>query len=157
MKEIKLSQGAFVLVDDEDFEWLNQWKWYVGSSGYAVRKFTINGVEECVLLHRQIMNCSKGDGKIIDHKDRNKLNCQRENLRFSTHQDNARNVKSSKNSSSNYLGVSWHSARGRWRATIFKDYKQIFAGYFDTQIEAALAYNAKAKIIHGEFANLNDI
>lgn len=145
------------LVDDDDFEYLTQWSWCMVNTGYAARKFKKDGKWNTILMHREIMNCSKGDGRIVDHRDRNKLNCQKDNLRFSTSRGNCCNTSSARNSSSKYLGVSWHTARGRWRATIFKDYKQIFIGYFDTQPEAALAYNAKAKVIHGEYANLNNV
>jgi hypothetical protein len=28
MKKIKLTQGRFACVDNEDFKWLSQWKWH---------------------------------------------------------------------------------------------------------------------------------
>ena len=36
-------------------------------------------------------------------------------------------------------------------------YKNICIGYFDKEVDAALAYNKKAIELHGEFANLNVI
>ena len=65
MKYIKLTQNKFALVDDGNFEFLNQWKWYF-NGGYAVR-----GYPKRILMHRVILNSP--NGMEIDHKNRNKL------------------------------------------------------------------------------------
>lgn len=64
---------------------------------------------------------------------------------------------SSSNSSSKYLGVSWDSNKKKWFSSICKNYKIIPLGRFDSEKDAALAYNKKAIELHGEFANLNKI
>lgn len=158
MKEIQLTQGKVALVDDEDFEYLNQWKWHVRDNRntfYAQRnEYDENGKHLIIHMHRVILNLT--DRHIFgDHIDFNGLNNQRYNLRIATRRQNNTNKKSSKNSTSSFLGVSYHKSRNNWRATIFKDYKQIHLGSFKTEIEAAKAYDKHALEIHGEFANLN--
>jgi len=93
--------------------------------------------------------------KIVDHIDRNPLNDKIENLRAATVSQNAKNVKSRDNSSSQYLGVSLD--RKYWKASINIDGKNQHIGNFKTEKEAAIAYNYLAKLNHGEFANLNVI
>ena len=81
MKKIKLTQNKYTLVDDEDFDYLNQFNWCAHKEKYnfyAVR--TDNKLKKCIRIHRVIMNCP--DSKFIDHKDGNGLNNQKENLRL---------------------------------------------------------------------------
>lgn len=91
----------------------------------------------------------------IDHIDRNPLNDKIENLRAATSAQNKTNRGSAKNSTSKYLGVSWNTKYSRWVAQICFNYKQHNLGYFDSEIEVALAYNRAAVRHHGEYANLN--
>lgn len=95
--------------------------------------------------------------EFIDHKDGNPENNLIDNLRPATKAQNNKNCKSAKNSSSIYLGVCFHKMTGRWGASIGLNYKKIHIGLFDDEKSAALAFNEKAKEIHGEFARLNVI
>lgn len=159
MKKIPLTQGKFALVDDEDFEYLNQWKWFAhkrGSGYYATRKEK----NKQISMHRQIMSVND-ISVLIDHRDRNSLNNQRNNLRTASRSQNNANTISRKNSYSKYLGVSLFrktkAGKGKWRASIGKDKKIYHLGYFKTEQQAAIAYNKKALELHGEFANLNQL
>ncbi len=167
MKEIKLTQGKVALVDDEDFEYLNQWKWQAHkcvNTYYAVRNYRENGVSISIKMHREILEL-KDKRKFGDHKDGNGLNNQRYNLRVASRRENNINRRSSKSSTSKYLGVFIHTERRatlptrRYRAQINTINGRKHLGYFDYSIEgeklAALKYNEFAKIYHGEFANLN--
>lgn len=157
MKEIKLTQGKAALVDDADFQWLNQWKWYAQntkSGFYAIRRVGHAGGIIC--MHRLILGLIKPKQK-ADHKDRDTLNNQRSNLRIATHAENMSNRRVFKNSSSKYLGVHWFKRDKKWYATITKDNKKQTIGSFSEEDQAALAYNEAAKRLHGEFANLNQI
>ena len=85
MKEIPLTRGKFALVDDEDYEWLSQWKWYCSTTGYAVR-----GCKNRILyMHREIAKTKPG--MLTDHINRNKLDNRKENLRFCSHRENMKN------------------------------------------------------------------
>lgn len=163
MKEIKLTKGFIKLVDDKDFDYLNQWKWCVlivkgSKTFYAKRGLYIKETQETgvILMHREILRLSNSQTK-ADHIDHNGLNNQRGNLRIATHSQNVANASSRKNSSSKYLGVYWDKIRNKWAVEITKNYKKRYLGHFKTENEAATAYNDAAKVIHGQFANLNII
>lgn len=163
MKEIVLTKGKVALVDDSDFEWLNQWKWYAykaGNSFYAKRvEYYFDGnirKRKMIKMHRLILGLK--DPKIfVDHRDHDGLNNQRANIRPCNNSENQRNRQSAKGSSSNYLGVYWYKKYSNWNVKIHINGKQKTLGYFKTEIEAAMAYNEAAKIHHKEFANLNII
>ncbi len=155
MKQIPLTQGKFALVDDEDFEYLNQWKWCVSADNYAKRGVWIDGKVKCRYMHRLIMRIN--DRKVfIDHKDHNGLNNQKENLRLATHSQNSMNTTAQKQSVSKYLGVSL-SKKNPWTAQIGFNGIQKYLGGFNNEIDAAKAYNEAAIKYHGEFANLNKV
>jgi hypothetical protein len=160
MKEIKLSQngkkyGLYVaLVDDEDYEYLNQWKWFVypeGKTFYAMRNIYINNKCKQLRMHRIILNVSIGE--IIDHKDHNGLNNQRNNIRVCTFTENTINTIKAK-SKSQYWGVRIKK-NNKYLSRIKSNYKVFNLGTYETEKEAALAYNRAAKIHHGEFAKQN--
>lgn len=160
MKQIKLTQGQFTLVDDEDYEYLNQWKWYAAKDGrtyYACRNSSrIGGKQTSIKMHREILGLSNPKA-ISDHIDGNGLNNQKGNLREATKTQNNANRKSADNSASKYLGVNWLPVRKKWKAELRKNGKLFFLGRFNNEIDAAIAYNKKAVELHGEFARLNKI
>lgn len=160
MKNIELTQGKFAIVDDEDFDFLNQWKWAAAkrrNTWYAIRTDCSLGKmnSKSILMHRLIM--SAGKGKLIDHKDQFGLNNQKINLRESTHSQNSANRKAYKNSTSKYLGVGWNKEKKKWQAQITINYRRIHLGYFNQEEEAANVYNIKALEFFGEFSMLNKI
>jgi hypothetical protein len=155
MKEIRLTQGQVALVDDEDFEWLNQWKWYAhfdGQRWYARRREGSIGIT----MHRVILELQFKDGIQVDHINHNGLDNRRRNLRVCTPAQNQHNCrKLDSRCPSRHKGVTCY--KGRWMARIVKDYKTYHLGRFDTEKEAAQAYNTKALEFYGEWAYLNDI
>ncbi len=155
MKEIPLSQGKVALVDDEDYDYLMQWKWHVlkkKNTYYAVRlTYEGNGKKRnSVRMHRLIMNTPPN--MEVDHKDHNGLNCQKYNLRNCTIKQNRRNKKAS--GRSRYIGVSINK-RGYITSRIEKDNIHFYLGSFKTEEDAAMVYNKKAIELFGEFANIN--
>ena len=154
MKKMLLTQGRFALVDDEDFEWLSQWKWSFSGgkkdSGYAVRND--NGV--IILMHREIKN--PPPEKEIDHKDTDKLNNQKYNLRECTKsQNNGNRPRYDKQRPGKYKGCFLKKDKKKWLSQITINKKSKFLGYFDNEIDAAIAYNVAALQIFGEFARVN--
>jgi hypothetical protein len=153
-REIQLSQGRVALVDDEDYEWLNQWKWHMSSTGYARRNTTkldtLLGTAK-IAMHRVILNAP--EGSMVDHIDCNKLNNQRSNLRLCTVAQNNRNILPY--GKSGLKGVELDKRTGRWRAYVSVNKKRIHIGVFDTPCEAGLAYDAAARSYFGEFARPN--
>lgn len=152
VKKIPLTQGKFALVDDEDFEYLSQWKWHYQkdkSSGYAKRKESSG---KSYFLHREVAKTPLGF--ITDHKNGNTLDNRRENLRICLNSQNQANRKK-RVGVSKYKGVSKY--RKKWRAGIKYMGKSFNLGSFDTEEEAAMAYNNMAAKIYGEFAYFNII
>ena len=164
MKEIALSTGSktckgknkgkyIALVDDSDYEYLNQYSWSISNcGGYKYARAFIENKK--ISMHRLIMGAN-GFNTVVDHIDHNTLNNQKENLRVCTRAQNQANTYSRPNTTSRYLGVCWYSRDKRWVAKLQSNYKKIVIGYFKDETEAAKAYDSKAKEIHGEFANLN--
>lgn len=138
-----------VLVDDEDYEWLNDLKWYITKLGYV----QLNGGNK--LIHRLVMFAKSG--QIIDHINGNKLDNRRENLRFCTRQQNFKNSKKRSDSKQKYKGIQIYQPYNKIyiRAMIQHKGKTYRLGYFQTEEEAAKAYDKKAKELFGKFAKLN--
>ena len=158
MKHIPLTKGQFALVDDEDFEQLNKYTWFAYKTKYggfsAIRNArTADGRKTTIKMHRQIMNAPLGMD--VDHRNHTTLDNQKHNLRICTRQQNLRNSNPRKNCSSQFKGVARHKGTGKWRAYVNFDGKQCNLGLFETEAEAAEAYNRKAIEIFGDFACLN--
>ena len=166
-KEIGLTRGYVALVDDEDYEWLSQWKWHAAAYSrgqwYAIR-LCLRG--ECdhsngrkwrhrVWMHRVLMNAP--GGLDVDHINGNTLDYRRENLRICSQADNNKNVCRRRDNRSGYRGVYWNKEKRRWCSLISCDGIRIYLGAFDDVKDAARAYNAAAIEHHGEFARLNDV
>ena len=155
--EISLNKGRIALIDDKDFDLVNQYKWCAhkrGNTYYAVTNIKQkDGSFKSVRMHRLIMN-PKSD-KQIDHKDGNGLNNQRSNLRECFQINNLCNQRKQKNTSSVYKGVYWFKRTKIWRTQITSNYKHIHLGYFNTEIEAAKAYDKAALELFGKYAKPN--
>ena len=157
MKEIKLSQGKFTIVDDQDFEYLSQWKWYTFkglNTFYAARNIPFNGKQKQLPMHRVIMELNDSQ-RYIDHIDHNGLNNTRGNLRICSTSQNAMNRRSARGCSSQYKGVSFNKRAGKFVAYITVNGKILYLGYYIDEAEAAGAYDQAAKEHYKEFANLN--
>ena len=155
-KKIPLTQGKFAIVDDEDYERVNQYKWCAFKSAYGVYYAMRFENKKNIPMHRFILGL--GDKKIlVDHIDCDGLNNTKSNLRESTHAQNGRNRGKQANNTSGYKGVFWNKGAKKWIPAIRVDKKMIALGCFDCKIEAAKAYNEAAIKYHGEFARLNEI
>ena len=157
MKKIPLTLGKFALVDDEDYDWLSQWKWHAlkaRNTYYAQRSAPIGGGKyKNLRMHREIMKTP--ETLYTDHIDGDGLNNQKANLRFCTLQQNQFNRSPERNCSSNFKGVSWKKSGQKWLATITVNKRLKHIGVFTSEIEAAKAYDNVAKEAYGEFARLN--
>ncbi len=155
MKKIPLTRGKFAIVDDEDFDSLNRFKWYCSDTGYAQRdgqmKDGIRGNR--IHMHRAIL---KVKSKVwVDHKNRKTLDNRKQNLRLCKIGKNQWNLKIHKDNQSGFKGVS--RVKYGWRALIAKHRKDYYLGTFKTPKLAAAAYDKAARKLHGSFARTNSM
>lgn len=157
-QRIQLSQGLWALVDDEDFEWLCQWRWSASEKRkglgefYAVRQDRSGDRPKMLPMHRQITGA--GEGKVVDHINADGLDNQRANLRVCTQgQNNLNRRKGNGKSSTAYKGVTWHKGGKKWMG----HFRAKYLGLFDTEEKAAAAYNDAASAFGGEYARLNEL
>lgn len=154
MKEISLTRGKVALVDDEDFERVNQYKWCADRAGYAVRGAphpTEPRKRITVRLHRFILGFEYGDKRFVDHANLNKLDNRRANLRECTTSQNTSN-QARRDNQSGYRGVSFHKPTRTWRARVKHLGRVTEKRGFQTPFEAHLAYREMAMRFQGEFA-----
>jgi hypothetical protein len=133
MKQIPLTQGKFAIVDDEDFDYLNQWKWFFSDGGYAHRNQHIRlGVYKytCkrIRMHRLINRTPFG--LITDHINRDKLDNRKCNLRTVGKSINSINRDKPVNNKSGFKGVYWDTWSKKWRAELKINDKKVTLGRF---------------------------
>lgn len=163
MKQIPLTRGLVALVDDEDYEWLSQWRWHAhehNKGHFHATRYVRTEVKtkwghkyKRLLMHREIMNAPEGTD--VDHWDRDELHNWRANLRVCTRSQNIANAQRSSANTSGYKGV--YRMKGPWAARIKCEGRNHFLGYFDTAEAAARAYNEAAVRLFGDFACVNPL
>jgi hypothetical protein len=155
MMTLLLTTGQSALLDSRDHAYARQFSWWFDGK-YAVRALPRRGKKNSPLQLLQVFILGKKEGFEIDHRDGDGLNNTRKNLRWATHSQNLANRPKPKGCfTSRFKGVSWHTQRGKWRASIKVNYKQISLGLWDDEKDAARAYNIFARRFFGCFAKLN--
>ncbi len=162
---IPLTQGQFAIVDENKYEELIKYKWYAikgKNTYYAMRRIRLNHPTETIYIsmHTQILGYPTGCE--IDHKNHNGIDNRIRNLRTCTrsqNQGNRRNLKRA-NTTSIFKGVHvpvyyQKHTKKKWASMITFEYNRIFIGLFNSEIEAAKAYDTKALELFGEFAYVN--
>lgn len=154
MKFIELTQGFVALVDDADYENVNQYKWRVWRNkkrtvAYAVTGQTCN--DNFQSMHQFLMGTAP-EGLVWDHIDLDGLNNQRSNLRLATRSQNVIHQRARDDNKTGCKGLAW--VRGQWEVRLGLNNKRIYIGGYPTKAEAIAAYNEAAKKYHGEFAVL---
>lgn len=152
MKTIKLTQGKFTLVDDEDYEEFNKHKWYASKEGYVfyAQRSTYNP-HKILRMHREILNALPTQQ--IDHINGNGIDNRKSNLRFCNHSQNQGNQTHKKRiGTSKYRGVHWAKKDKFWvSGIVVNGEKQHLGSYFNEEA-AAKAYDRAARKHFGDFA-----
>jgi hypothetical protein len=148
MRELHLSNNMVAWVDDEDYDNVIKKTWYGNKASNSTIIYARCGA---IFLHRFILGLKDKHIK-CDHIDGNGLNNTKSNLRICTHSENMRNRRKQEHCSI-YKGVG--RVQGRWRSSIKYNGKTTHIGYFNTDYQAAVAYDIIAKSLFGAFSNLN--
>ena len=155
--EISLLGGKCAIVDESDLLAVSGINWRSEERNHTTYAMAIVGKRpsrETLRMHRLILGVTDPSVE-VDHWDGNGLNNTRRNLRIATHSQNAHSVRHVRGVS-RFRGVCRASNRGKpWEARIRRNGPRIYLGTFDTEEEAAMAYDAAAKEFFGEFAALN--
>ena len=167
MKIIEIFGGYKVQVDDEDYERVSSfgvWRILINHKKNTTKYVRANfkrcsykeakerGIRQYgqVLMHRFILGVTE-KGIIVDHKDGNGLNNQKENLRIATQQENIRNSNRRINREFKGISKNWN----RWQALIKLDGKNVIVGSHPEKVIAAALYDEAARKHYGEFARCN--
>jgi hypothetical protein len=157
---IPLTQGQVTIVDEEDYDWLNQWKWFAVYSPrgryFYTRRNNKNeqGKPEWEHMHRLITGAKPG--QITDLINRNTLDNRRSNLRLVTHIESVRNRKMQRHNTSGYRGVTFNKKSSKWQAQISVENDCLYLGVYQHPQDAAKAYDKAALKYYGhDFAQLN--
>lgn len=159
---ITLHNNMRAKVSASDYEWLNKYHWTAvwgetSQTWYATARIDGHNVK----MHRLILKAKKG--QIVDHQDFNGINNARDNIQIVSASVSRHRIRKPRFSphggtpTSKYRGVSWQAATESWYAEITKEGKTYFLGRFDSEIDAAKAFNRKARQLYGKFAMLNKL
>jgi hypothetical protein len=151
--EVALTRGGIARIDEADLPLIAPHKWHLWHRG-AHRYATATIKRRTVGMHRLIM--AAGAGQLVDHIDGDGLNNTRPNLRFVSRRENRANSVKRRAASSSYKGV--YRFGGGWRAQIAAvglPTNPWYIGTFDTEHDAAVAYDAFARLLFGDYAKLN--
>jgi intein/homing endonuclease len=133
---------CYAIVDAEDFERMSQFRWNLTQNGY-VRESRHDGQT----MHRMILGLTVGDGKEVDHRNRNKLDNRRSNIYVCTRSQNVSNRGLFKKNKSGITGVAWIEKTGYWCAYLNVRGKRVHTSYHREQVDAVAA-RAAAVIAH---------
>ena len=163
---IPLIPDQFAIIDELDLD-LAEFTWrakfcpnYANGGKYrAQRGYQKEGKKGTILMHRVILARVVGRdlerNELVDHANGEPLDNRRENLRVATQRENSQNSRKRKDNQSGYKGVYWMQERRKYAAQITYNNNQMYLGLFDDPVEAAKAYDTKARELFGEFALTN--
>lgn len=160
MKSIELSRGLFAVVDDDDYDFLMQWKWtalVAPRTFYAYRRQRMTDRKYApVFMHRLLL--ATPEGMVTDHIDGDGLNNTRGNLRIATQRQNMMNRRPQRGGTCPLKGV-WRdntAPRKPWRSAIRVNGRLVYLGRFDRPEDAASAYATAASEYFGEFHRISE-
>ena len=158
-RKIPLTKGEFAIVDPEDYERLAKFKWHLSESptgSHAARWQRIwpGGYRKKIWMHREVIDVP--EHLLCDHVNGNGLDNRAANLRPATVSQNLCNrPKTKARTRSKYKGLEWDKIQRKWKVRIQCNGRKTYLGSFSNEIDAAKAYDEKAKELFKEYARLN--
>lgn len=146
LTDIHLNEVGRVKISSDKLEMTKGYRWYLTSVGYACSK----SKGSAVLLHRLITNAKAGE--VVDHINRDRLDCTNSNLRICTQSENTMNSSLSKRNTSGTTGVWFNKSRNKWVAEIFENGKKHSLGNYIDKVDAIRARKEAENKYFGEFA-----
>ena len=128
MKKIQLTRNKYTIVDDDMFDYLNQYKWHLSDNGYAVRRPWGPNGSYTIRMHRIVS--ATPDGLVTDHINGNPLDNRKSNLKNCTQQENMCNMKLRSDSSTKEKNVGWHSQSGKYRVRFTRNKEMLCCKLF---------------------------
>lgn len=140
------TNGEEFYFDLEDHDVIKNYCWGVNSDGYPSTRLCGSTLR----LHKLITNTNVDE--LIDHIDRNKKNCRKENLRSCNKSQNCSNINLRSDNTSDVIGVVYRNKTSKWIAQIQKNHKNKHIGCFTNKEDAIKARLEAEKKYFGEFA-----
>ena len=148
-KNNKKEHEKYAIIDIEDYEKCKNLRWSKTANDYVInRKLDIR-------LHHFVLNFDKTKGIEIDHINRNRLDCRKNNLRICNRTLNNGNRIEQSNNTSGYKGVWYDKEKRKWVAEIHKNKKKFFLGRFNNIEDAHNKYKEESIKLFGEFSIYN--
>lgn len=140
-----------IIIDNADYAAVSVHGWCLNGSGYVVARID----QRTVQLSRWLLDAPKGTNVI--HRNGNRYDFRRKNLRIVTRSEAMQRQRKRAGTTSQYKGVQRHKKSGRWRATLWRGElrRNLQLGYFESEMEAAKAYDEAARTYYGEDAWVN--
>lgn len=143
------------IIDTEDYERVKDYKWHFNHKTQTVGGSLPNSNSK-IYISRLIMNVTDPQTE-VDHKNHDKLDNRKQNLRICSRSQNQKNQRILKSNTSGYKGVSWCPKSNKWVSKISVNNKTVHLGLFTDKKQAAHAYNRASKKYHGEFGLINTL
>lgn len=148
---------AYAKVDDEDLERLSKFRWNMGGWGYVVASGHRIAKGLIVRLHREVLGLERGDGKVVDHINRDRLDNRKANLRLANNSQNAHNAISWAHNTSGHRGVCWDKSSNSWKVQVKINGKNLHVSRHKSLEDAVEAARQARAAIHPSFQPLPQI
>lgn len=153
---VPLTRGLFATIDVSDIPLVEGRNWCANKSCSGFYAFRWHRGEDgksgLIGMHAVIVRPEPGH--VPDHISGATLDNRRANLRSATYSQNVSNGRMMKSNSTGYRGVRWHPKKRKFKAIIAANRKTYHLGYFKDASAASDAYQAAARILHGEFVRV---
>lgn len=146
---LRIGPSSF-LFDLDDLPIIESRSWYVDKDGYLSSSYYYLGVLRIVRFHRIVAHPKPGQQ--VDHRNKNRADNRKQNLRCCNSVDNNRNRGRYSTNTSGITGVTFDKKREKWTATIMFNHKRIFIGRFQKKEDAVVARLEAEVRLFGEFA-----